>query len=150
MSANPKRLSDMNISGLYQKYTNQADHLVLNLEIALIFSGLVCILLNAVTFKYSGDHYLSFNWLCTVQLLVDGFFSGYLFKLLPNAVFLIRSYSLYFLAFFAFLVMLNGVQYTPFPTIDSVVAVADRALHIKETRLMDWAYVHPHVLRVLQ
>lgn len=140
----------MSISGLYQKYTNQADHLVLNLEIALILSGLVCILLNAITFKYSGDHYLSFNWLWTVPLLVTGFFSTHLFKLSPNAAFLIRSYSLYFLAFFAFLVMLNGVQYTPFPTMDHFVATADRALHVQETALIDWAYVHPYVLNVLQ
>lgn len=141
----------MKISGLCQKYLDKNDHLVINLEIALVLAGFTCILLNAITFRYSGDHYLSFNWLWAAPaLLVITFFSTSWFKMTPNTTYLLKSYSMYFLAFFAFLVMLDGVQYTPFPTVDHLLGAADRALRVKEPALMDWTYTHPLLLSGLQ
>ena len=113
----------------FQKILNKNDQLVINMEIALIVAGVICVLLNAVTFQYQGDHYLSLNWLwATPALLVIA---------LTQTGYLLKSYSLYFLAFFAFLVLLNGIQYTPFPTIDPLLAKADSALNISEKNLID-------------
>lgn len=141
----------MKLSALYQKHWDDADHLVLNLQATLVLSGFVCVLLNVLTFQYSGDHYLSFNWLWLAPLFFGiAFFSPSWFKMAPDTVFLLKSYSLYFLALFAFLVMLNGVQYTPFPTVDNFLGAADHALRIQETQLMDWTYAHPLLLHFLQ
>ena len=46
--------------------------------------------------------------------------------------------------------MLNGVQYTPFPTVDIFLGAADQALNIKETLLMNWTYAHPVLLMTLK
>jgi hypothetical protein len=139
------------ISGLYQKYFDYSDHLVLNLETALIFSGLICIILNALTFQYQGEDYLSLNWLWVAPaLLVIVFFAASKLQNFPKIAYLIKSYSLYFLAFFAFLVLLEGVQYTPFPAVDAFLGAADQTLGIKETQLIDWAYGHPLLLHALQ
>jgi len=139
------------MSGLYQKHLNQADHQVLNLETALILAGFVCILLNAVTFRFTGNHYVSFHWLWLAPLLLlTAFFSDAWFKKTPQFAFLVKIYSLYFLAFFSFLVLLTGVQHTPFPTVDTVLAATDQALHIKETALMDWTYRYPVLLNFLR
>lgn len=141
----------MKIAGIFQRHLNHADHLVLNLEVALTLSGFICILLNAVTFRYVGDHYLSLNWLWLAPLLFWGaFFSSSWLKMFPRAAYLLKSYCLYFLAFFAFLVMLNGVQYTPFPTVDIFLGAADHVLNIQEPLLMNWAYAHPILLTILK
>ncbi len=127
------------------------DRLVLNLEMALIFSGSIGIILNAVTFRYNGDKFLSENWFWLVPLLIFGvFFSSKYVRQFPGPAYFLKSYSLNFLAFFAFLVMIDGVQFTPFPTIDSVLSLTDHALHIEETTLMNWVYAHSFLLLTLK
>jgi hypothetical protein len=141
----------VNISVLYRKHLNHVDHVVLHLEITLILCGFMCILLNAATFRYSGNHLVSFNWLWAAPLLLGvTFFTSFQLKKFPGLAFLCKSYSLYFLAFFAFLVMLDGVQLTPFPTVDTYLSAADRALAINETVLINWSYAHPVLLSILK
>lgn len=141
----------MKISAIYHKYLNNADHLVLHLETTLILSGLICILLNAITFRYSGNPYLSNHWAWLVPLLlVIIFLASYQLKKRPNWAFLLKSYSLYLLGFFAFLVMLDGVQLTPFPAVDNFLGAADHALKVNENALIDWSYTHPLLLNILK
>ncbi len=134
-----------------KNYLEREDILTLNMEAALVFSGLLFMLLNAVTFQYKGDHYLSLKWmwLAPLALAIIYFVPSWL-KIKSDVSFLLKSYCFYFLSFCAFLFLLNGVQYTPFPTIDAYLGTADQVLHIKETRLMDWTYAHPVLLKVLQ
>ncbi len=127
------------------------DHLILNLEMVLVLVGFFFIALNAVTFRYIGDQYLSLGWIWWTPLcLAIILFSPVYFKIIPKWVFLLKSYCWYFLGIFAFLVMLDGVQYTPFPTVDAFLGDADRALKIKDMLLMNWAYAHPILLIVLK
>ncbi len=142
----------ISIEQFYPEYLDREDRLVLNLEMVLIFSGLIYLLLNALTFQYSGNHYLSSTWLwITPALLVFTLFSAYVKnRKISPLIFLLRAYSLYFIAFFAFLVMLNGVQYTPFPAIDSYLAKANRLFYIDEPALMNWTYTHPWLLKLFQ
>jgi PAP2 superfamily len=145
------KVEAVKISSLYQKNLDPVDHLVLHLEATLILSGFVCIVLNAVTFRYSGNHYISLNWMWMAPLLLGmAFFASLRLKKFPAVAFLLKSYSLYFLAFFAFLVLLDGVQYTPFPTVDMFLSAADRTLLINETSLIDWSYAHPLLLIILK
>src|SRR5690349_14856421 len=103
-----------------QKNLRRQDSLILRLGAALIIAGLIGILLNAVTFRFSGKLYCSYHWLWGMPtLVVVRLLATTYLHHLPNLAFLLKSYSLYFLALFAFLVMLTGVQYTPFPIIDS-------------------------------
>lgn len=136
---------------LFSLKLESTDRLVLNLEIALILSGLIGVVLNAVTFRYNGDKYLSANWLWLVPLLIFGlWFSVKQVRQFPGLAYLLKSYSLYFLTFFAFLVMLDGVQFTPFPPIDSFLSSADHVFHIEETSLLNWVYAHYFLLLTLK
>lgn len=140
----------MKMSEFSPKSLGHADYLVLNLEVTLVLAGLVCIVLNALTFRYTGEAYLSFNWFWLAPMLFAViFFSSACSKIPPSVGLLLKNYSLYFLSFFAFLVMLDGVQYTPFPTVDTFLGAVDHALCIKETALMDWTYGHPILLNVM-
>ena len=141
----------MNISGFYQKHFGEADNLILNLEFTVAVFGCVFILLNAITFQYRGEHYLSYHWLWLVPLFfATALFSNHWFKITPNLAFILKSYCLYFLGLFAFLVMTDGMQYTPFPPIDNLMNAADQALQIKETAMLQWVHVHPVLLTMLR
>ncbi len=137
---------------IYQFWQNlrREDHLALGFVMALVVAGLAYMLLNAITFQYNGNQYLSLSWLCIAPLLVFIWVASIrLAEKAPNTAFLLKSYSLYFLAFFAFLVMLDGIQYTPFPPVDHYLIAADHALFVNETRIIDWTYAHPHLLKIL-
>lgn len=139
------------MNGLIQKKLERTELLILNMEAALILSGLVFMLLNAVTFQYKGDHYLSLQWLWLAPLsLALIYFVPRWLKMSPGMAFLLKSYCFYLLSFCAFLFVLNGVQFTPFPTIDNYLGAADQVLHIRETGIMDWTYAHPFLLKILQ
>ncbi len=139
------------ISTFYQAKLHHEDRLILNLVLTLIFCGLIGIALNAVTFQYKGGHYLSPEWFLLVPaFLVMIFFSVIIFKKHSKIAFLSKSYGLYFLTIFAFLVMITGIQYTPFPTVDPFLASTDQFMRIKETTILDWTFAHPLILKILR
>ncbi len=135
----------------YSSKLHHEDRLVLNLVLILLACGLIAIGLNVATFQYQGSLYLSNEWFGLVPIfLVMVFFSLRLFEKNTKIAFLCKSYGLYFLAIFAFLVMISGIQYTPFPPMDNYLATTDQLLHIKETAILDWTFTHPLVLKTLQ
>lgn len=141
----------MKISGFYQKHFGEADNLILNLELTLALFGYVFILLNAVTFQYRGVHYVSFHWAWLAPVLFGlALFSSNWFKMSPTLSFILKSYCLYALGLFAFLIVIEGIQYTPFPPLDHLMGAADQVLYIKETIMLKWVYVHPILLTLLR
>lgn len=141
----------MNITGFYQKHFGEADNLILNLELTVAVFGCVFILLNALTFQYRGEHYLSYHWAWLAPLLfATALFSNDWLKITPNLAFILKSYCLYLLGLFVFLIMIDGMQYTPFPTIDNFMSTVDQTLRIKETAMLQWVHVHPLLMNVLR
>lgn len=139
------------ILNYYSAKLHHEDRLVLNLVLILIACGLIAIGLNIATFQYQGSDYLTREWFWLVPVfLIMIFFSVKVFKQHTKIAFLCKSYGLYFLAMFGFLVMISGIQYTPFPTMDNYLATTDQLLHIKEAAILDWTFTHPLVLKTLQ
>jgi PAP2 superfamily protein len=139
------------ITGFYQKHFGEADNLILNLELILALFGYVFILLNAVTFQYRGVHFLSYHWTWVAPALFGtALFSNSWFKMNPNLSFILKSYCFYILGLFAFASIIEGIQYTPFPTVDHLMSAADQALQIQETVILSWVNVHPILLTVLR
>jgi PAP2 superfamily len=141
----------MKITVFDQKYFTATDRLMLNLVAILAVSGLVCILLNAVTFRYHGYFSLSWSKFGLGMLCCGCLFAMSIWFKMPAAIaFLLKSYAWYFAAFLGFLVMLDGVQYTPFPAMDLFLTSLDHALHLHETALREWTSLHPILLSMLR
>ena len=140
----------MKSNRFYRQHFHSGDQLVFNLEAGLIGLGVLLILLNIITFQFKGNHYLSVNWMWLCPLLLVSFFcSKKYLNNFPNLALMVKNYSLYFLAFFSFLVLLDGVQYTPFPPIDHFLSFMDQSMRVKETQLIDWTYAHPLLVSTL-
>jgi PAP2 superfamily len=139
------------ITQIYRSHLEPMDHLVLNLEMILAFSGLVFLALNAVTFRYSGIHFISFHgflWAPIPFFFV--LFSRTWKSITPKYYFILKSYSLYALAIISLLILLDGVQLTPFPTIDGFLAQADTNFKINEKIMENWTITHPLLRHLLK
>lgn len=139
------------VSQFYHQQLCRDDRLTLGLEMALIFAGLICVLLNLLTFNGAGHQYLSVNWIWIIPTLMSiGYFSVFSYQKNPKTLFLVlKNYVFYILGFFAFFTLIDGVQYTPFPVMDPYFFAADRCLGAPFTRLNDWAFSHPAAANIL-
>ncbi len=61
----------------------------------------------------------------------------------PRISFFTRSYGIYFFILITLAVMTTGIQYTPFPRIDSFLVGMDQTLGFNTISLVNWTYAHP-------
>ncbi|MBS0350066.1 MAG: phosphatase PAP2 family protein [Proteobacteria bacterium] len=140
-----------NITQMYRSHLEPVDHLVLNLEMILAVSGMVFLLLNAVTFRYQGIQFISFHCLLsTPVLLFLILISRFLENVAPKCQLILKSYCLFALAIISVLILLDGVQLTPFPSIDNFLAHADSNLKLNERIIENWTITHPLLRQILK
>ena len=111
----------------------------LSLALALVFLGI-----NASIFRFTGISYfprLLAPLLCVA--LQFSFFDGCYAHISPRAGFIIKSCALYALSHVALALFVTGLQFTPFPPIDSALQRWDHFLHFDTAAALAWTASHP-------
>lgn len=131
------------IKRFYDRFVTQDDRFILIFMFIGLSFGLLCLAANALIYQYPGNFYLPTFWLeMAPAVLIMLLFSMRVKDLAPRPAYVIRSYSLYFFIAIVEVVLMMGIQYTPFPTIDHHLAHMDQALGINTPAILDWTHNH--------
>lgn len=104
----------------------------------------VLVLVNATTFHYTGISYfprLSTPLICLGMQFA--YFDRCHLHISPRAGFIVKSCAFYGLANIALALFVSGLQFTPFPPIDSTLRGWDHLLHFDTAAVMAWTAGHP-------
>ena len=114
------------------------------------FIGLALMLTNQLTHDYYGTIYFTTSWqLVIVPLVLLSSAVLYFHDILPPRVSLtLLTFSLYALSLCAGLILTQGIETTPFATIDSYLAHADQLLGFNQTALLPLVYKHHWLMKL--
>lgn len=138
------------IKNLYNQYVDKPDRCILLLVGITVLLGVVFSLVNMFTTKFPGADYLPTSWLLLLPFMLIMLGVSWYFKsVAPRLTFFTRFYTLYFLATLAMSVLTTGMQYTPFATIDPILAHWDQALSVNTPAILQWTHLHPVIHKLL-
>jgi hypothetical protein len=139
----------LKVKSLYNQYVDIQSRLILLLCLVTVLIGVSGILINCIFKHYPANNYLPLSWwiLLPFDILIL-FVAWYAREMVPRLAFFTRFYTLYFLVSFSMAVMTNGIQLTPFPTIDSMLAHWDQQLGISTPAIIAWTATH-HPMRLI-
>lgn len=114
-----------------------------------IFS-IYCLLFNTLVTKYPGNHYLPWQWLLLLPFVIFMYgVASYAHDIAPRLAFFTRFYTLYYFIITAMSLMTNGVQFTPFPTVDHIMSYLDKSLGVDTDSILLWTSSHPFIKKML-
>lgn len=132
-------------------YISKIDRAILLCSLLMLLIGWACQIANYFITQYPGNDYLLTTWKimspCIVIVLV---FAWRFMDMVPRLAVFTRFYTLYFIAIFTMAIMLNGIQYTPFPIIDNSLVRWDQALGVNLPDILHWMAGHPNFRTILQ
>lgn len=145
------RLSYTNSLYFVQRYVSSEILLILALVGVSILLGCSYLLINHFIYGYTGFNYLPLRWvICAPIILGLWLLALYAQTITPKLAFFTLVYTTYFFIMFSFAVLTNGMQYTPFPTIDHYLLTADQWFHFDTLSLMHWTAMHPSIKKIFE
>lgn len=140
------------------KYSTRTDWLFVALVLITLFLGIFFSVLNSCCFHYPtillfANTVPSFGWLEAVILIslcsIFYCYGLYIKNESPRSATFLWGLGLFAFAGISNIVIVNGIQSTPFPPIDDFLATIDRAMGIHSAALMAWTHAHPHLHHAL-
>ena len=132
------------INNFFQQYVAEDDRLIMGLTIGLIVIAGVYVTVNQLTIRYHGIQYLTLHWLVMFPVLAGLYLlAAYARDMAPRIAAITRTYSLYYFTTVALALLVDGIQYTPFPLIDKHLVWLDRAMGFHTLAVLNWTYAHP-------
>ncbi|PHQ79223.1 MAG: hypothetical protein COB66_07285 [Coxiella sp. (in: Bacteria)] len=127
----------------YQKLTKEAK-LMYALTGLMFVLGLGMMIINDLTYHYGSILYFTSPWqrIIAPLLLLSGlvvYFQDIVSERLSLVIF---TFTMYCLSLAAGLMLTQGIETTPFPTIDPWLLHADQVLGFNQTALMNFVYTH--------
>ena len=139
------------VKSFYNQYVNKETRFIAGLILLTALLGGVLMFINAITTHFSGCFYLPVRWAilspCILGLTLFGLYAR---TLSPKLAFFTRSYGTYFFILVAFAILVSGIQYTPFATIDAHLIQWDQYLGFNTPALMHWTAVHPIIQKLFE
>jgi membrane-associated phospholipid phosphatase len=131
----------------YRTYVTRQERMYLFIFAIFFVVGAAFMLINVAFFHYTGDLYIPtlFLWLSPIILALT-LFSLYAEKHATRIAYFTKIYGIYFFIALAMDWLTTGFQFTPFPTIDSSLVQLDQALGFNSVAVLQWTYLHPHIL----
>lgn len=134
----------------YNECTTTLDRTYFLLIAITLLIGGVYLLINQLYFHYNGIFYIPSLWLKLIPFILPLMLFGmYARKISPRMAYFTRSYSIYFFTIVALGLLTTGIQYTPFPLIDHVLAKADMFVGFNSLKIINWTYAHPPIKHFL-
>jgi len=138
-----------NIQSFYRQYILHDDRLIFVLAAANLLLGALYITINALWTQFPGNVYCSLRWLMLSPVIIFLYFlSAYAREMSPRIAAITRTYTIYYFLSIAFGLLIQGIQYTPFPLIDKYLVRADLAMGFHSVAVLNWTYAH-HWWRVV-
>ena len=143
-------MEPIRIHQFVKNYIPPAFRLIYVLATFNLLLGFIFLSINKLTTNYSGVNYLPTIWIyCMPLIAVLVILAFYIDKQAPRIAFFTQTYGTYFYVFIALATLTNGVQYTPFATIDQPLLSFDQWIGFNTPALMHWTYAHTHFPAVL-
>lgn len=146
---------DWNIPALikyfYNQYLTEETRLILKLMLVAFFMGSFYILTNAFSTNYPGFNYLPWRWVFLAPFVFG--ITAYAMTVedkAPRLAFFTKTYGIYFFIAITFAILTNGIQYTPFPTIDKSLLHFDQFVRFSTPALLQWTAEHPVIKKVFE
>lgn len=132
------------IKSFYNQYVDKTDRCLFLLYGLMLLVGAMGLLVNWLVTAYPGNNYLPAAWyfLAPFVLLMLGV-AWYAKEISPRLAMFTRFYTLYFIYSFCLAIVLNGIQFSPFATIDRYLMQWDQLLGIDTPMLIAWTAHHP-------
>lgn len=113
--------------------------------------GLILIIVNHFTYDYSGNLWYGPVWQrATLPLLALSAFLIYFQDIISDRLRLVMYvFVFYCLSLAAGLILTQGIQLTPFPTIDHWLLHLDQVLGFNQSHLINFVYAHPAIHNAL-
>ena len=148
----------MFIHRFYKNHMTTVDRVLVGLIIFGLIAGITLNLLNDVDFHYPtillfATHITSISWVQAVVITILGFmflfYGMFIQNASPRASTFIWGAGLFFWCALTNIVLVNGIQSTPFPPIDSWLLKVDQSMGVNTPTLMSWTYHHPDLHHIL-
>lgn len=132
------------IKFFYHRHIFKVDRYLLVMYGIMLAIGLMALAVNWLVTGYPGNNYLPSLWYFLAPfVLIMLVVAWYARDISPRLAMFTRFYTLYFIFSFCLAVILNGIQYSDFATIDAVLVKWDEALGIDTPALIAWTAHHP-------
>lgn len=134
----------------YNQHVRKDDRVLILFIGAVFLLGLLYILINTLTFHYTGDFYMPIPWLEAIPLLFAlTVLALYAREISPRMAFLTRTYGFYFFITVSLATLTTGIQFTPFPLIDKYLVQMDQLMGFYTIPVLNWTYAHPEIQKIL-
>lgn len=133
----------LKLKSIYYQLIDRDERVILGLCALMLLLAIGCSSANELFTKYPGNNYTSWQWLLLAPLIVVMFGIAKVARdMAPRLAYFTRYYTLYYLIVTSMSLFLNGIQYTPFPTIDQTLGHWDLVLGINTPALLAWTAEH--------
>lgn len=140
----------ISIKSFYANYFEKNDRLVCGLILFNLLFGLGCWLANTLTTQFPGNMYIPLSWVMLAPIFIGlALLAMRVRDISPRMAFLTKTYNLYFIIGLTEMVLMTGIQYTPFPTIDHQLVKIDALMGVHVPTLLNWVYSYPWLAKTL-
>ena len=132
-----------NFIRFYQQQCSPFDRTFYNLQFATFLISCLLILINSIFTHYIGVPYAKWQFFLVLPLLCG--LSAITISIQDESPYLyniVHSYSQYWVFLIMNTLLLQGIQYTPFPTIDHALVRFDQALFFDTVNWLQWTHDH--------
>ncbi len=131
------------IAQFYQKHCSPFDRLFYILLLLTMVTGILLTAINQLFTHYQGVPYAKWHFFLVIFALIGlSALSKAIKAESPRLYTLVHSYSQYWVLIIANTLLLQGIQYTPFPTIDTALLAFDQWLYFDTTQTLQWVHQH--------
>ena len=115
-----------------------------------VFIGVILMITNQVTHDYDGTIYFTTSWQLVIMplILLSGAVLYFHDILAPRVSLTLLIFSLYALSLCVGLILTQGIETTPFTTVDMYLARADHLLGFHQTALLPIVYKHHWLVKL--
>ena len=136
----------VSVKSFYDQYVTPEDRIIYLLILLELIAGVSYLLVNALTTHYRGFSYVPSVWLEVSPIIgAVTLLAMYAKDHCPRLAFFMRSFGTFFFIALACAVLVMGVQFTPFPRIDTILLRCDQLVGVSTIGLMRWTTHHTFI-----
>ena|SRR3990167_10972140 len=131
------------IKSFLNEYVGRDILIIYGLIFLIVLTGCIYMIANTWTYQYLGFHYIPPRWFILMPCIFAlSIFAVYVQRASPFPAYVIQTYGMIFAAALSFEILVTGIQYTPFPTIDLFLVKVDQFLGFSTPALISWTAKH--------
>lgn len=141
----------VSLKSLIQRNTPVELQIIFALIFVTLGIGYIYIIINKLTYQFPGFNYLPLRWIIFAPVILAVMILAlYAKDKAPRIAFFTLTYTTYFWVILSFAVITNGMQYTPFPTIDHQLLRLDQIIGLNSIVLIQWTAKHLIIKKIFE